>query len=251
MVGSVIANGIMGFAYVIVLLYSASSLESLISTPTGFPFIQIFLDATQSHAAATVMSLMPVLIATAATVAGTASTSRTFWAFARDKATPFHEYFSHVNPKLQVPVRAVTFVLILQVLLGLIYLGNATAFNAILSMAIMGLYVSYFLPIFYMMFFGRRTLKRSDYGPFRLPRALGTVANVVAMIWMAVVIIFSTFPLTMPVTAQSMNYSSVVMAAWGVFGAVFYYTRGKNAYEVPLTDLAVILEETEESFAEK
>ncbi|KAI5457651.1 amino acid/polyamine transporter I [Mariannaea sp. PMI_226] len=240
MVGSVVVNGVMGFVYCIILLYSTGSLETLLATPTGFPFVQIFLDATKSQAGATVMSLVSILIATAATVAGVTSTSRTFWAFARDKATPAHEYFSHVNPKLQVPVRAVGLVMILQVLLGLIYLGNATAFNAVLSMAIIGLYLSYFLPIFYMTFFGRRKLRREDYGSFTMPRAVGVAASVIAMVWMIVVIIFSTFPLGMPVTPQNMNYSSVVLAGWALFGAVYYYTVGKHKFQVPLTDLSVI-----------
>ncbi|KAH6976168.1 amino acid permease [Ilyonectria sp. MPI-CAGE-AT-0026] len=245
MVGSVIVNGVIGFIYCIVLLYCASSLESLLGTSTGFPFMQIFLDATQSRAGATVMSLMPVLIATAATAAGLASTSRTLWAFARDKATPYDEYFSVVNPKLQVPVRAVVVVLAFQVLLGLIYLGNATAFNAILSMAIIGLYLSYLLPIVYMLFYGRRTLKRSDYGPFVLPQIVGIVMNAISIVWMIVVIIFSTFPLTYPVTAQNMNYSVVVLAGWAAFGAIYYYGFGKKKYEVPLTDLAVMDARTE------
>ncbi|RYP49804.1 hypothetical protein DL769_011039 [Monosporascus sp. CRB-8-3] len=153
MVGSVLINGLMGLAYAIVLLYSAGSLESLLETPTGFPFMQIYLDATQSRAGTTVMSVMLVVVATAATVAGVASSSRTLWAFARDRATPFDSYLSAI-------------------LLGLIYLGNTTAFNAVLSMAIIGNYLSYGSPIACMLLYGRSTLQRSDYGPFRMPPAL-------------------------------------------------------------------------------
>ncbi|KAH7144405.1 amino acid permease [Dactylonectria estremocensis] len=251
MVGSVVVNGVIGFIYVIVLLYCSSSLEALLTTPTGFPFMQIFLDATQSRAGATVMSLMIVLIATAATVAGVASTSRTLWAFARDKATPFDKTLSHVNPKLQVPVNSVILVLVLQVLLGLIYLGNATAFNAVLSMAIIGLYLSYILPIFYMTFYGRSTLRHSDYGPFRLPRFVGIAANGISMVWMTVVMIFSTLPIALPVTAKNMNYSVVVLAGWALFGAIYYYTVGKSKYQVPLTDLTITEDQREDVVEEK
>ncbi|RYP09169.1 hypothetical protein DL764_001440 [Monosporascus ibericus] len=172
MVGSVLINGLMGLAYAIVLLYSAGSLKSLLETPTGFPFMQIYLDATQSRAGTTVMSIMLIIVATAATVAGVASSSRTLWAFARDRATPFDSYLSAVNAKAQIPVRAVVVVTVLQILLGLIYLGNTTAFNAVLSMAIIGNYLSYGSPIACMLLYGRSTLQRSDYGPFRMPLAL-------------------------------------------------------------------------------
>lgn len=85
------------------------------------------------------MSLILIIVATAANVAWVASTSRTLWAFARDKATPFDAYLSVVDRRLQVPVRSVILVILLQVLLDLIYLRNVTAFNAVLSMAIIGL----------------------------------------------------------------------------------------------------------------
>lgn len=62
MVGSVVANGLMGLVYVVVLLFSTGSLETLLATPTGFPFMQIYLDATKSRAGATVISLTLITV---------------------------------------------------------------------------------------------------------------------------------------------------------------------------------------------
>ncbi|KAL0930521.1 amino acid transporter [Colletotrichum truncatum] len=240
MVGSVTVNGIMGLIYCIVLLFSTGSLESLLSTPTGFPFMQIYLDATKSRAGSTVMSLMPVLIATAATVGGITSASRTLWAFARDKAIPFDSYFSHVHKGLQVPVRAVVVVTVGQLLLGFLYLGNTTAFNAVLSMAIIGIYLSYSIPIAYMLLVGRKKLARKEYGPFKLGNSVGPVLNVISLVWMTVVIIFSMFPSMQPVTSQNMNYSSVVMAGWLAFGLGYYFLRGCTKFEVPVVASEVV-----------
>ncbi|RNJ60334.1 hypothetical protein D7B24_008716 [Verticillium nonalfalfae] len=240
MVGSVVVNGLMGLVYVIVLLFSTGPLESLITSRTGFPFMQIYLDVTESRAGATIMSLMLILIAIAATVAGVTSTSRTLWAFARDKATPFDHYLSFVNKTQHVPARAVVVVTILQMLLGLIYIGNTTAFNAVLSMAIIGMYLSYALPIGYMLFRGRKVLYANDYGKFKLGKALGPAMNVVSLIWMAVVVVFSTFPTMMPVTAQTMNYSTVVLAGWVLFGVVYYFAYGRDKYLVPVINVSVI-----------
>ncbi|RYP28050.1 hypothetical protein DL767_007381 [Monosporascus sp. MG133] len=237
MVGSVLINGLMGFAYAIVLLYSAGSLKSLLETPTGFPFMQIYLEATQSRAGTTVMSIMLVIVATAVTVAGLASSSRTLWAFARDKATLFDSYLSAVNAKAQIPVRAIVLVTVLQILLGLIYLGNTTAFNAVLSMAIIGNYLSYGSPIACMLIYGRSTLQRSDYGPFRMPPALGTIANVFSLVWIIVAIIFSTFPTVLPVTPENMNYSITVLAGWMLFGTIYYFCKGRHKFGVPLVDV--------------
>lgn len=233
MVGSSIINGVIGLAYCIMLLYCTGPIDDLFTTPTGFPFMQIFYNATKSNAGTTVLSLTISLTAIAATVAGMASTSRTLWAFARDSATPFHAHISKVDGRNKVPTISIVVITVLQMLLGFIYLGNSTAFNAILAMAIIGMYLSYILPICYMLFFGRSKLSRADFGPFKLGNALGITLNVISIVWLVVSILFSTFPSAMPVTAETMNYSSVVMAGWMVFGAVYFFGWGRKTFKVP------------------
>ncbi|KAK2009726.1 amino acid permease [Colletotrichum eremochloae] len=240
MVGSVIGNGLMGLIYGTVLLFSTGPLERLLSTPTGFPFMQIYMDVTNSRAGATMMSMLLSFTAIAATVAGITSTSRTVWAFARDRATPYDHYLSRVNKRQRIPVHAVVLVTVLQMLLGFIYLGNTTAFNAILSMAIIGMYASYILPIAYMLACGRKNLSPSDYGPFKLGPVMGPVLNIISLIWMTIVIVFSTFPSVMPVTPQNMNYSSVVMMGWMFFGIAYYLTFGRKKFEVPVVGSNVV-----------
>ncbi|KAF2994340.1 hypothetical protein E8E14_003458 [Neopestalotiopsis sp. 37M] len=240
MVGSVVVNGLIGVAYCIVLLFSIGSLEDILASPTGFPFMQIYLDATKSRAGATIMSLLLIIIAATANVACVTSASRTAWAFARDKALPYDKVFCKVSKKHQVPSNCIILVTVVQVLLGFIYLGNTAAFNAILSMAIIGLYLSYTLPIIYMLLYGRRKHTAGHWGPFRLGRPLGIAFNVVGVAWMILVMVFSTFPGTMPVTPENMNYSSVVMVGWLVFGFVYYVARGKKKYEVPHVNVATV-----------
>lgn len=188
MVGSVVVNGVIGFVYCIVLLFSLGDLDTILTSPLGFPFMQIFLDTTKSPAGATVMSLIVCLIATAANAAGLTSTSRTFWSLARDNATPKAEYFSHVHPKLLIPVRMVVCISVLEFLLGFIYLGNTTAFNAVLSMAILGMYLSYLLPIVYMFIYGRKSGLHTP-GPFQLGR-FGSTINFLAILWLILAMFF-------------------------------------------------------------
>ncbi|RDW73146.1 amino acid transporter-like protein [Coleophoma cylindrospora] len=234
MVGSVVINGILGLGFCLMLLYSLGNLNDLLASPTGFPFMQLFLNATGSKAGATVLTLILSLTAVAANAAGCTSTSRTYWSFARDEATPFPRFFSRVDPRLQVPVRAVVALTGVQVLLGFIYLGNTTAFNAILSMAVLGMYASYLLPIVYMFIHGRRKLKPSEYGPFRLGSIFGPIINVIAIFWLSIAMIFSMFPSIQPVTAVNMNYSIVVMGGWLFFGVAFYAGWGRHRYNGPV-----------------
>jgi amino acid transporter len=205
MVGSVFVNGVMGFGFAIMLLFSLGDLNDLLTSPTGFPFMQLFLNITSNKAGATVLILIVSLVAVAANAAGCTSTSRTFWAFARDSAAPCWRLFARVDPKLQVPVPAIIAVTVSQMLLGLLYLGNSTAFNAILSMAIWGMYASYILPIIYMVLYGRKKLNREQLGPFSMGTVLGPVVNTVALGWLVIAMTFSTFPSVQPVTPQNMN----------------------------------------------
>ncbi|KAF4984987.1 hypothetical protein FDECE_16919 [Fusarium decemcellulare] len=240
MMGAVLVNGITGLVYVILLLFSTTSLERLLQSPTSYPFLQIYQDAARSSVGATLMALPVIIIAYTATIAGMTSTSRTIWAFARDKATPWHEYLGKVSEKAVVPVRCVLLATVLQMLLGLIYLGNTTAFNAVLSMAIIGMYLSYLLPIVYMLLYGRRKFKPSSYGFFKLGNKLGVTLNIISIIWIIVVVIFSTFPSMKPVTAETANYSPVVMIGWLVFGALYYVLYGRHKFDVPVVNDVIV-----------
>lgn len=236
MVGSVIVNGVMGLGYCVVLLFSLGDLDQLLSSPTGFPFMQLFLNVTKSPAAASVLSLAISLIAVAANAAGLTSTSRTAWAFARDDAIPFSGYLAHIDPRYIVPTRMIVCITVIQMLLGFLYIGSTTAFNAILSMAILGMYASYILPIIYMILYGRKSGAHSQ-GPFHLGRIWGPIINAIAVTWLAFAMVFSTFPSAQPVTPENMNYCVVVMGGWLCFGGLYYWLSGCKRYNGPAIEV--------------
>ncbi|KAM0417113.1 hypothetical protein ACHAPT_012889 [Fusarium lateritium] len=239
MVSSVVINGLMGLVYCVVLLYATGPLEELLSSRTGFPFIEIYFEAAKQRAGASAMAAMPIFIAVAAALAGMTSTSRTLWAFARDEATPFDKQLSKVDQKLKVPSNAILTVFVFQALLGLIYLGSPAAFNAVLSMAIVGMYLSYILPIAYMAFCGRQSTCSDMRRHFNLGPYFGPILNWIAMFWIVLVIIFSLFPLQLPVTPQNMNYAVVVMTAWVVFGVLYYVMYGRQKFKVPVPTMSI------------
>ncbi|KAL3300392.1 amino acid permease [Colletotrichum asianum] len=170
MIGSIVLNGLMGLAYAIILLFSTSKLEGVLTTPLGFP----------------------------------------------------------------IPANAIYVILVLQMLIGFIYLGNTTAFNAVLSMAIIGTYTSYALPVVGMLLNGRRMLSVSEYGPFKLRGCVGPILNVIANAFMVLSIAFSAFPSQVPVSWEMMNYSTGVMIGWSVFGVLYYTLKGRKQFRLPI-----------------
>lgn len=55
MISSVLINGSLGFGMVLAILFSLGNVDDVLATPTGFPFIQVFYNATGSDAGATAM----------------------------------------------------------------------------------------------------------------------------------------------------------------------------------------------------
>lgn len=129
--------------------------------------------------------------------------SRATWAFARDKAIPFYSTFSRVSPHLtDVPVNALLLSTAIQVLLGLIYLGSSTAFNAFVGVAVMCLGASYALPVAISLAGGRRDVADA---PFGLGQVVGTVVNVIAVLWIAFAIVLFSMPAIVPVSKVTMS----------------------------------------------
>lgn len=95
--GSITINGLLGFGMIIAMLYSATDIDAAVETPTGYPFMEIFYQATGSINGTAGMASLIVLMTLSATVGVIASTSRMLWAFARDNAMPFSSTLSKVR----------------------------------------------------------------------------------------------------------------------------------------------------------
>ena len=98
---TIVINGIMAFGFLLTILFSIGNVETALNTPTGFPIIEIFYQATGSKTAATLMETAIIIIAFAAAFGILASVSRLTWAFARDGGLPFSDFFSFVSQPLQ------------------------------------------------------------------------------------------------------------------------------------------------------
>jgi amino acid transporter len=93
---SVCVNGAMGLAMIIAMLYGATDIDLAIHSPTGYPYMEIFYQATGSKAGVAAMASLIIVMTLSAIVGVIAATSRMFWAFARDRALPFWSNLSKV-----------------------------------------------------------------------------------------------------------------------------------------------------------
>jgi amino acid transporter len=77
-------------------IFTIGDLSTSLVSVTGYPFIDLFYNATKSKAAATVMTVIVVINFTASGIAVMATASRQIWAFARSKGLPFSTWFAPV-----------------------------------------------------------------------------------------------------------------------------------------------------------
>jgi len=128
--------------------------------------------------------------------------SRATWSFARDEAIPLHRVWSKVNHALgDVPLNAYVLSLVIQLLLGLIFLGSTAAFNAFVGVAVICLGASYAMPIAISVANGRRDMADA---PFNLGK-WGYAINIFAIVWMAFEIVLFSMPAVIPVTQVTMS----------------------------------------------
>jgi amino acid transporter len=97
MLWTLLLNGTTGFIMIITFSFCAGDLTEILSTQTGFPFIQAFYNATKSYAGATVMTTIIITMALCSTISNVATASRQMFAFARDQGLPFSKFISYVR----------------------------------------------------------------------------------------------------------------------------------------------------------
>ncbi|GAB1214271.1 hypothetical protein ATERTT37_003433 [Aspergillus terreus] len=212
MLGSIAINGVLGFAFLLALLFCMGDMQTALKSSTGFPFLEIFKNATGSAGASSAMAAPIISIAGLAAVPLMASTAR------------------------MLPTRAVLATSVVMVLLGLINIGSTTAFNAIISLAVFGLHVSYLVPVVFMLWRRLAPPELLTYGPWKLGR-LGIATNIISLIYLTYTSVFMVFPPYQPVTAVNMNYASLIFGAVLIFSGVYWVYKGRKVYEGPQVGL--------------
>jgi len=150
---SVIVNGIVGFAMMITVLYCLGDANSVIQTPLGVPFIEIFYNSVKSVGGAIGMSVVVLILTWGCATGITTSASRMTWSFARDGGMPFSRNLREVSRSSQIPAVAIIVVTIFAALLVLIFIGSSyVKFSDVISLTITGFYGSYFLPCAFLLY---------------------------------------------------------------------------------------------------
>jgi choline transport protein len=169
------------------------------------PIFEIWRQATRSDVAATIFLVLLLLAALFALNATHQTASRLTWSFARDDALYGSRWLGNINSKQQVPIAALLFNFTIMLIIGCIYLGSTSAFNAFIGTGLILQHVIYAFPTALLMMRERsgRWLPKSR--SFRLPSVVGWAANLATVAFSILVLVFYNFPAVLPVTTTSMS----------------------------------------------
>lgn len=96
---SILINGSLGLSIIIAMAFCNSDIEAALASPSGYPFMEIFYQALGSRTGTTAMASIIIFMTLASVIGVIATTSRMFWAFARDRGLPFWRTLSKVGAR--------------------------------------------------------------------------------------------------------------------------------------------------------
>lgn len=101
------------------------------------------------------------------------------------------------------------------------------------SVATIGLYIAYALPIFF-----RVTLARKSFipGPFNLGR-FGVLVGWTAVLWVATISVLFSLPVAYPVTDQTLNYTPVAVGGLFILTVSSWVISARHWFKGPITNI--------------
>lgn len=217
-------NGVMAYAITLTILFCVGSMDDVLNS--AYPIFTVLQTSTGSLSVATAMTCGLLLISLSATLGSIASVSRLTWAWARDGGLP--QYFSFIDRRFRVPVRAMWLPVFITMLLSLLNIASTAAFGAFLALSTMALYTSYFIAIACMLY-ARLSAQGVQLGEWNLGR-WGPGINAFALVYTVYIFIFLPWPNYLPVTNVNMNYASPLWAFAAVFAVVTWWMWGRKRW---------------------
>ncbi len=224
---SILVSLAAGWVLLIGLTFAIQNYDGALHSSTGVPPAQIFIDAV---GAVTGKILLLVVIGAQlfCGMSSVTANSRMIYAFSRDGALPGSKFWHKINHRTRTPTNAIWLAAAGAFVLGLPYLWNATAYAAVTSIAVIGLYIAYVLPTLLRLMQG----DRFQPGPWNLGRWSRPI-GVVAIVWVAFITILFMLPQVSPVTGSTFNYTPIAVLVVLGFAAAYWFLSARNWFTGP------------------
>jgi amino acid transporter len=226
---SIGCSAVFGWFLLLCLLFSVQDFDRTIGSPYAQPVLQILIDIFGKDGAIVLFTLVIICVWHCGLFSLT-SNSRMMFSFARDGGIP--HFFHKVDARFRAPIRAIWLAAFLAFLLAVPSVGSAVAFSAATSIATIGLYLSYGLPIL----IGMINPEGFVHGPFNLKRFSRPVA-LVACLWIGFITIIFCLPELNPVDSQTLNYTPVAVGIIGFWCLASWFLWAHKWFKGPIRQI--------------
>ena len=224
---SILVSLFAGWILLIGITFAIQNYSAELGSATGVPPAQIFIDAI----GATGGKLLLLVAIGAQLFCGMSSVtanSRMIYAFSRDGALPASSVWHRVNKRTRTPTNAIWLAAASALILGLPYLWNATAYAAVTSIAVIGLYIAYVLPTFLRL----RQGASFQRGPWHLGRWSYPV-GIIAVVWVVFITILFMLPTASPIHWGNSNYTVIAVAVVLGFAGIYWLVSARHWFTGP------------------
>ncbi|KAF2808074.1 amino acid permease, variant [Mytilinidion resinicola] len=228
---AVLVSGVVGWMLTVTFCFCMSDFEGIMSSPTGLPVAQIFLNAG-GRTGGTVMWSFVILVQFFTGCSAMLANARMAYAFARDEAIPFSGFWSKVSRHTHTPVNAVWLVVLFCSCLTLIGIGSTLTIVSIFNITAPALDLSYIAVIIAHRVYENRV--QFIEGPYSLGKWSKPI-NAIAVSWVIFISIILFLPTIHPVTAANMNYAVCVATFIALFSMSWWFMGAKDKYTGPRT----------------
>lgn len=204
-----------------------SKLASYADFTGGVPWANAFVYATGR-----VVGEMLILVVIGAQffcgIASVTANSRMIYAFSRDGAVPGSKFWHQVSKRTHVPVHSAWFGAVGAFILTLPALKSGVAYAAVTSIAVIGLYVSYLIPVFL------RRINPSAFtpGPWKLGK-WGPLFGWIAIVWVLFICVLFCLPTSSPINSSTFNYTPVAVVVVLGFAGIWYAVSARKWFTGP------------------
>ncbi len=221
---SVVVSAVAGYALLMGLLAAAPDLAA------SYSFVNPVLYILESRIGFLLGTLLFAVIFVAqffCSMSSVTSNSRMIYAFSRDGAVPGHNLWHRLNTG-RTPRNAILLAVVCSFILAVPTVVDFVAYVAVTSIAVIGLYIAYAIPIFLRQF-------APDFknGPWQLG-AWSAPIGWVAVIWVAFISVLFMLPTATPITASNFNYTPVVVLGLLVIVTVWWLVSARNWFKGPI-----------------
>ena len=221
---SVVVSAIAGYALLMALVAASPDLGA------ASTFVNPVLYILQSRLSYVLGTLLFAVIFVAqffCSMSSVTSNSRMIYAFSRDGAVPFHNVWHRLN-RGRTPRNAIILAAVCSFILAVPSLWSVTAYLAVTSIATIGLYIAYALPIFLRQF-----SPEFKTGPWHLG-AWSKPIGWIAVIWTVFISVLFMLPTSTPITLQGFNYAPVAVLGVLVIVTIWWLASARHWFKGPV-----------------